>query len=166
MKGTFKKTVQHPFIDNGHLDCLWYGGGVWTAEDDRYVVSCEARGDVVAALVDSSGVAIAEVTDRSNGGGFYAEMRQHIKSDEELERVRRGDDPERALVLESGNWLEYFVFDKEADEWLSATLLEEGTDNMRECFDGFDEAQFDDVIGRTADDPEYAPYSAGMERED
>jgi hypothetical protein len=83
--------------DPSKVDSLYYGNDeqIWTAETDKYVLSCEAHGDIITS----------EGNDYTNTG----------MPDDEYQRLQKGE-----IELENNNWFEILVMEKGTDEWESS----------------------------------------------
>ena len=93
------------FIDKEHRDVLWYGGVIAVVSYKGYVFSLEAKGEVAARLLHPWTFEVeAECYDKTESGGFYADMQKYILSDEDLHEKNQ-----ELLYLRSNNWLEIFV---------------------------------------------------------
>ena len=91
-------------LDFERQDSVWYGGYLGEIKYNGIVYEVHAVGEVRATLFDDNNEEIASVVDQNRAGGFYKEMRQYIKNDDELEN-------EGKLYFGNNNWFEILVFD-------------------------------------------------------
>ena len=102
-------TRNESFIDDDHLDCVWYGGYIGGFRYEGYVVSVAVMGEVRVSG-EHNGIAVDYVDKNNDGAMSYnsdASLRTAFESDKELfEAVKRGD-----IEFENYNWIEVFVKD-------------------------------------------------------
>ena len=100
-------------IDRKHRNVLWYGGVIAVVEYKGYTFSLEARGDIDATLLSKDGEVIQASQDKTNSGGFYADMKDYLVDDDALVNACNvgADDIETVLWLKEENWLEVFIRD-------------------------------------------------------
>lgn len=125
-------TEESIFIDDDHLDCVWYGGYIGGLRYKGYEVSIEVHGDV-------------EITGFMNGRDFLYKNKQNtgamnmaasdalrttFKSDDELvEAVQDGD-----IAYENNNWIEAFV-KKPDGSWSTFSEVAEHDNVLDACAD-------------------------------
>ncbi len=115
------------FIDEEHMNCLWYGGPVAEIKYKGFLFSMEARGDINCTLFDINNNELGYVKDKNNAGRFRDEMAHCLANDTELYIAKN----EGYLVLENNNWFEIFVRTPDM-EWQQTTWLSE-SDDLEEC---------------------------------
>lgn len=109
-------TEESIFIDDDHLDCVWYGGHIGGLRYKGYEVSVEVHGDV-------------EITGFMNGRDFLYKNKQNtgamnmaasdtlrttFKSDAELwDALNADEEAENKVAFENNSWIEAFVKDPE-----------------------------------------------------
>lgn len=107
-------TEESIFIDDDHLDCVWYGGYIGGLRYKGYEVSVEVHGDV-------------EITGFMNGRDFLYKNKQNtgamnmaasdalrttFKSDAELwDALNADEEAENKVAFENNSWIEAFVKD-------------------------------------------------------
>ena len=105
-------TEESIFIDDDHLDCVWYGGHIGGLRYKGYEVSIEVHGDV-------------EIVGFMNGHDFLYKNKQNtgamnmaasdalrttFKSDAELwDALNAGEEAENKVAFENNSWIEAFV---------------------------------------------------------
>lgn len=119
------KVVQ--FIDEQHKDCLWYGGQVASVRYKGLLFSLEARGDVDATLLDDKNHELCWSRDKTNSGGFRADMDRYLADDKSLADAKESG----RLVLKDNNWFEIFIQMPDA-QWQNTTYVC-NDDDLREC---------------------------------
>lgn len=141
-------------IDPDRKNVLWYGGEVWQMEIGKYLVSCEAAGDVNATLYDENGNVIERVKDKKCRGLFRKKMAPYIKNDDALVDLIESD----RLHLTSANWLECFFIDMETRKQSILTTCVDDTEDVELSFLEADEKDFADELTKAfglkeVDDP-------------
>ena len=137
------------FLDENHLNCLWYGGKVAKIKYKNYIFSLEAIGDVKCSLFDKNNNEIARLKDKNNMGNFYTVMSPYLKSDEDLSAAYNAGnlgvikpDNDVYLDFEDNNWFEIFVTSPNG-EFHDLMLVCESSDNLdeaiKETIDSMDE---------------------------
>lgn len=107
-------TEESIFIDDDHLDCVWYGGHIGGLRYKGYEVSVEVHGDV-------------EIVGFMNGHDFLYKNKQNtgamnmaasdtltttFKSDAELwDALNADEEAENKVAFENNSWIEAFVKD-------------------------------------------------------
>lgn len=123
------------FIDDDHLDCIWYGGWIGSMEYKGYTIDLEVHGEVnVGGLIN--GVEFSYRND-DNTGAMSAEadssLRTAFKSDAELHKALDSEDA--YLVYENNNWIECFVTEPGKTECEFHTMLDYGYDILESICD-------------------------------
>lgn len=125
-------TKPETFIDDDHLDCIWYGGYIGGFQYNGYEVSFEVQGDVcITGEVNGNDFSY---TNRSNSGAMSTHvsdtLRTTFKSDKELMgAVQDGD-----IEYENNNWIEAFV--KRPDgSWSTFSEVAEDDNVLDACAD-------------------------------
>lgn len=100
-------------IELHRQNSLWYGGGIASISYKGFNFSVEARGDIRAYLCDAvTDEQIVYIKDKTNSRIFYDQMRQYLRSDQELEQALANQHNKYHLTTDDCNWWEIFVFDK------------------------------------------------------
>lgn len=130
-------TAPETFVDDDHLDCVWYGGYIGGLKYKGYEVSIEVQGDV-------------EITGFMNGHDFLYKNKQNtgamnpaasdtlrttFKSDSELwDTLNAGEEAENKVAFESNSWIEAFVR-YPSGEWSEGTVVDDADDVLEACED-------------------------------
>lgn len=122
------------FIDDLHLDCVWYGGylGSILSPDRKYEIIIEVHGDVRI-----SGTRNGEefyYRDKNNDGAWMASdetLKELFASDAELDAAYKNDE----VSYGNNNWIEFFVYGPNRELIQDGTVLD-STDNVLEAFSG------------------------------
>ncbi len=130
--GVILLTKPETFIDDDHLDCVWYGGYIGGFRYNGYEVSLEVQGDV-CITGDVKGNDFA-YTNRSNSGAMATHvsdaLRTAFRSDKELMgAVQDGD-----VEYENNNWIEAFV-KKPDGSWSTFSEVAEDDNVLDACAD-------------------------------
>lgn len=128
-------TEESIFVDDGHLDCVWYGGYIGGLRYKGYEVSIEVHGDV-------------EITGFMNGRDFLYKNKQNtgamnmaasdtlrttFKSDAELwDAINADEDAENKVTVEENNWIEAFVKGPDGC-WREPTVVDDADDVLDAC---------------------------------
>ncbi len=148
-----KKTLLET-IDPERKLVIFYGGVLFTAEDEHYIVTCEAAGEVQFSLFEKQGNLVDAIIDRHRRGDFMAFAKRHGITDETLKDGFDTVLPDgNQLSCNSNNWIEYLVFNKAAGEWNDSNIIEEGTDNIEEVFNDFSESDFEWIVSAITGSP-------------
>lgn len=105
-------TNEKTFIDDEHLDCVWYGGYIGGLRYKGYEVSIEVCGDVdIYGFVNGADF---QYRNRSNTGAMNMtasdSLRTAFKSDYELqEALNAGADAHDKIESRGNNWIEAYV---------------------------------------------------------
>lgn len=125
-------TKPDTFIDDNHLDCVWYGGYIGGLKYKGYELSLEVHGDVViCGVVNGEDF---EYVNRLNTGAMNMAASDHLrttfKSDAELNEAIQNE----SIELTANNWIEAFVQDP-SGYWSEGVVVDE-TDNVLDaCLD-------------------------------
>ena len=130
-------TEESTFIDDDHLDCVWYGGYIGGLKYKGYEVSIEVHGDV-------------EIVGFMNGQDFLYENRQNtgamnmaasdtlrttFQSDSELWNAIYADaEAENKVAFENNSWIEAFVKDPNG-HWHGSSVADDADDVLDSCGD-------------------------------
>lgn len=128
-------TEESIFIDDDHLDCVWYGGHIGGLRYKGYEVSVEVHGDV-------------EITGFMNGRDFLYKNKQNtgamtmaasdtlrttFKSDAELwDALNADEEAENKVAFENNSWIEAFVKDPEG-HWHGSSVVDDADDVLDAC---------------------------------
>lgn len=97
------------FIDDEHLDCVWYGGDIGTLTYKGFEISIEVHGEVRLSGEENDPIYSGfEYVDKANDGAYGAgddSLRTVFASDRELH------DAKDRLYYGDNNWVEFFVKD-------------------------------------------------------
>ena len=119
-------TKPDTFIDDDHLDCVWYGGYIGGLKYKGYELSLEVHGEVViCGVVNGEDF---EYVNRLNTGAMNMAASDHLrtafKSDAELNEAIQNE----SIELTANNWIEAFVQDP-SGYWSEGVVVDE-TDNV------------------------------------
>ena len=123
-------TKPDTFIDDDHLDRVWYGGYIGGLKYKGYELSIEVQGDVcLAGEVNGEDF---EYENRDNTGSKSASdpLRNAFKNDKEL--LSALEDGE--IYYENNNWIEGFVKSPDG-HWSSTTVVAEDENVLDACTD-------------------------------
>lgn len=123
-------TKPDTFIDDDHLDCVWYGGYIGGLKYKGYELSLEVHGEVVIrGIVNGEDF---EYVNRDNTGSKSASdnLRNAFKNDKEL--LSALEDGE--IYYENNNWIEGFVKSPDG-HWSSTTVVAEDENVLDACTD-------------------------------
>jgi hypothetical protein len=128
-------TEESIFIDDDHLDCVWYGGHIGGLRYKGYEVSVEVHGDV-------------EIVGFMNGHDFLYKNKQNtgamnmaasdtlrttFKSDAELWDALNADETaENKVAFENNSWIEAFVKDPKG-HWHGSSIVDDADDVLDAC---------------------------------
>ena len=140
---------QEPYDEN-HTSSLWYVGYIASVYFPNGVVGdISADGDVRATLLDENfKEELVDVVDKNSSGRFYDEMKDYIKSDEEMCELEKSG----RLVFENNNWYEITARDLDGNfvdlGWCAGSdelyeVIAECIEGMPSC-DGFDNGFVED----------------------
>jgi len=135
---------QEPYDEN-HTSSLWYGGYIASVYFPNGVCGdISADGEVRATLLDENcKKELVDVVDKNSAGVFYDEMKDFIKSDEEMYELEKSG----RLVFGNNNWYEITARDLDGNfvdlGWCSESddlyeAIAECIEGMPSC-DGFAE---------------------------
>lgn len=125
-------TKEDTFVDDDHLDCVWYGGYIGGLKYKGYELSLEVRGEVVIrGFINGE---YFEYVNRLGNGAMNMAASDHLrtafKSDAELDRAFE----DGSIDYDDNNWIEAFV--KEPDGyWSDGTVIDETSDVLDACSD-------------------------------
>jgi len=114
--GMTLETDVSDFIDEDHLDCLWYGGPFAIIKYNNLTIEVSAIGDVrIWGKLDGEDF---YVKDKTNSGRFYDEAGQYLKdsdfskvfSDEYLSEDEL-ENKDNVLFIDNNNWIEPLLYD-------------------------------------------------------
>ena len=115
-------TEESIFIDDDHLDCVWYGGYIGGLRYKGYEVSIEVHGDV-------------EITGFMNGRDFLYKNKQNTgaMSDAELwDALNADEEAENKVAFENNSWIEAFVKDPKG-HWHGSSVVDDADDVLDAC---------------------------------
>ena len=128
-------TEESIFIDDDHLDCVWYGGHIGGLRYKGYEVSVEVHGDV-------------EIVGFMNGHDFLYKNKQNtgamnmaasdtlrttFKSDAELwDALNADEEAENKVAFENNSWIEAFVKDPKG-HWHGSSVVDDADDVLDAC---------------------------------
>lgn len=130
-------TKKETFIDDEHLDPIWYGGYIGGFKYKGYEVSIEVCGDV-----DVSGSVNGReflYRNKANTGAMNLAaadtLRTAFKSDAELWAAQNADDDtETRVEFLDNNWIEAFVKDPKG-HWHGSSVVDDADDVLDACGD-------------------------------
>lgn len=128
-------TKEETFIDDDHLDPVWYGGYIGGLKYKGYELSIEVRGDV-------------EITGFMNGCDFLYQNKQNtgamnltasdtlrtvFKNDAELwDAISADEEAENKVSFENNNWIEAFLKDPKG-HWHGSSIVDDADDVLDAC---------------------------------
>ena len=130
--GAELQVMDDDFIDDDHLDCLWYGGCIGSIVYKGYEISIEVHGEV-AIYGDPGDEEFCDLTYvNKQGTGAYNmgasdTLRTTFKNDAELRAALH----ENRLVVENNNWVEFFVLTPDG-VWHDGDVID---DDVLDAFD-------------------------------
>ncbi len=121
------------FIDDDHLDCLWYGGQIGSIMYKGFEISIEVQGEVAlyGDMYDEELKNFTYINKRGNGAFNMAasdSLRTAFKNDTELRAALM----ENRLVVENNNWVEYFICTPDG-VWHGGDVID--CDNVLDAFE-------------------------------
>ena len=133
-------TREETFIDDDHLDPVWYGGYIGGLQYKGYELSLEVHGDVeICGFMNGRDF---EYVNRLNTGAMSMTASDHLrttfKSDAELwDAVNAGNDAENKVEFNDNNWVEAFVL--YPDGTWSEGIVVDDADNVLDACGGVSE---------------------------
>ncbi len=129
--GAELQLFEDDFIDDEHLDCVWYGGEIGEIVYKGYVISIAVEGDVRISGAEGDAKFEDFAYVNKQGTGAYAaaddSLRMAFKNDDELQEAQSRE----RITYENNNWVEFFV--KTPDGlWHDGDVIEF---NVLEAFD-------------------------------
>ncbi len=121
------------FIDQKHLNCIWYNGIIGVISLNGYAVSIEVHGDIgVSVLSEDLSENIADFSFRHGRTAMEDDEFKELIPDD---RTLRKFDNAGRLVWSNNNWVEYVVLDRNERE-ISSFLCEDTVldDDVLEAF--------------------------------
>lgn len=128
-------TKEETFIDDDHLDPVWYGGYIGGIKYKGYELSIEVNGDVeICGIVNGKDF---EYVNRLDIGAMSANASDHLrttfKSDAELwEAANAGPDAENKIEFNENSWVEAFVLYPDG-KWSEGTVVDDADDVLDAC---------------------------------
>ena len=128
-------TKEETFIDDDHLDPVWYGGYIGGIKYKGYELSIEVNGDVeICGIVNGKDF---EYVNRLDIGAMSANASDHLrttfKSDAELwEAANAGPDAENEIEFNENSWVEAFVLYPDG-KWSEGTVVDDADDVLDAC---------------------------------
>ena len=124
--GVTMLTNPETFIDDDHLDCVWYGGYIGGFEYKGYKLAIEVHGEVkIYGIVNGEDF---EYVNRLNTGAMNMAASDHLRiafsSDAELYEAIENE----SIEYYSNNWIEAFV-QYPTGEWSEGVVVDD-TDNV------------------------------------
>lgn len=130
--GAELQVMDDDFIDDDHLDCLWYGGHIGSIVYKGHEISIEVHGEV-SIYGDPGDEELCDLTYvNKQGTGAYNlaasdTLRTAFKNDAELRAALM----ENRLVVENNNWVEFFVLTPDG-AWHDGDVID---DDVLDAFD-------------------------------
>lgn len=128
-------TKAETFIDDEHLDPVWYGGYIGGLKYKGYELSLEVHGDVeICGLVNGRDF---EYVNRLDTGAMSLTASNHLrttfKSDAELwEAANAGPDAENKIEVNKNSYVEAFVRHPDG-KWSEGTVVDDADDVLDAC---------------------------------
>ena len=128
-------TEEDVFIDDDHLDSVWYGGYLGGLKYKGYELSLEVHGQVLICGF-MNGKDFEYVNRLGNGAmsmGASDHLRTAFKSDAELwDAANAGEDAENKIEFCENNWVEAFVKDPDG-YWSEGVVVDDADDVLDAC---------------------------------
>lgn len=128
-------TEESIFIDDDHLDCVWYGGHIGGLRYKGYEVSIEVHGDV-EIVGFMNGHDFLYKNKKNTGAMNMAAsdaLRTTFKSDAELwDALNADEEAENKVAFENNSWIEAFVKDPEG-HWHGSSVVDDADDVLDAC---------------------------------
>lgn len=128
-------TKEETFIDDDHLDSVWYGGYIGGLKYKGYEVSIEVCGDVdVSGSVNGREFLYQNKTNTGAMNLAAADtLRTAFKSDAELWAAQNADnDADTRIEFLDNNWIEAFVKDPKG-HWHGSSVVDDADDVLDAC---------------------------------
>lgn len=111
-KGAILNVTESDFIDDDHLDCVWYGGNIGNVVYKGVIFDISVHGDV--CLYGSYKGQEIYYKNKSNSGAIGTDLYYQIPDDKTLHQLSRFDLQEKTkdyLEYGNNNWVEFFFGD-------------------------------------------------------
>ena len=99
------------FIDDDHLDCVWYGGTIGSLAYTEYTILVEVHGDVsICGREDDPVFSEFAYSNKADVGAWLSSdssLKDAFSSDAEIRDATSNE----SLDWSNNNWVEYFVID-------------------------------------------------------
>lgn len=128
-------TKAETFIDDEHLDPVWYGGYIGGLKYKGYELSLEVHGDVeICGFMNGRDF---EYVNRLNTGAMSLTASDHLrmtfKSDAELwDALNADEEAENKVAFENNSWIEAFVKDPKG-HWHGSSVVDDADDVLDAC---------------------------------
>ena len=128
-------TTEETFIDDDHLDPVWYGGYIGGLKYKGYELSLEVHGDVeICGFMNGRDF---EYVNRLNTGAMSMTASDHLrttfKSDVDLwDAVNAGADAENKIEFNENSWVEAFVLYPN-ETWSEGTVVDDADNVLDAC---------------------------------
>lgn len=128
-------TKAETFIDDEHLDPVWYGGYIGGLKYRGYELSLEVHGDVeICGFMNGRDF---EYVNHLNTGAMSWTASDHLrttfKSDAELwDAANAGPDAENKIEFNENSWVEAFVLHPD-ETWSEGTVVDDADNVLDAC---------------------------------
>lgn len=128
-------TKAETFIDDEHLDTVWYGGYIGGLKYKGYELSLEVHGDVeICGFMNGRDF---EYVNHLNTGAMSLTASDHLrttfKSDAELwDAANAGLDAENKIEFNENSWVEAFVLYPD-ETWSEGTVVDDADNVLDAC---------------------------------
>lgn len=128
-------TKEETFIDDDHLDPVWYGGYIGGLKYKGYELSLEVHGDVeICGFMNGRDF---EYVNRLNTGAMSLTSSDHLRttftSDAELwDAENAGPDAENKIEFNENSWVEAFVLYPD-ETWSEGTIVDDADNVLDAC---------------------------------
>lgn len=123
-------TGEDAFIDDEHLDCVWYGGYVGGLRYKGYELSIEVHGDVMMEGSVNGEWIQYKNTQNTGATSMSASdsLRTAFRSDRELQNARSKEQ----IYFTENSWVEVFV-KLPSGEWDGNSIVDDADDVLDAC---------------------------------
>ncbi len=148
------------FIDDNHLNCIWYNGIIGTISISGYTVSIEVHGDISLTVLSEDLSKEMDGFSFKNGRVAIEDeaFTAVIPNDEALQKFSQSG----RIIWHNNNWVEYVVLDKDNRE--ISSFIQDNTvldDDILAAFD--DIGYYIDHIKQITNDKKEAHYRNGAQ---
>ena len=153
-KGAILNVNEHDFIDDDHLDCVWYGGDIGNVVYKGVIFDISVHGDV--CLYGSYKGQEIYYKNKSNSGAIGTDLYYQIPDDKTLYQLSKFDLQEKTedyLEWGNNNWVEFFYGDTGASDVADEDNVLEAVGEVLEFIEEFYRTYLD-VGGESREQPQ------------